>query len=116
MTADRKINVNAETAGLLARETANKVKAELPHAGIEYARVIGVSYGEGLVPLVNVHLAGDPPESTRTVPCLTGVAPVVGQTVALIWDPPAGCYIFGTPEITLVPTGRMSLACLDNAT
>ncbi|HUV10976.1 MAG TPA: hypothetical protein VMX12_08350 [Acidimicrobiia bacterium] len=105
------VGIDPETAALVARETVNKAKDEKTHDGIEFGTVLSISFDEGLVPMVNVRLAGDDPDVSQTVPSLTGVAPEVGDRVAVIWDNPAGCYIIGTPDLITEPTARLSLVC-----
>lgn len=104
-------DITPETAALLTRQILDKSKRDTPRQGIEFASVVAIAFDEGLVPMATVAFAGDPPGESRVVPCLTGVAPAIGARVACIWDPPAGCYIIGTPDLSIVPVGRLSLAC-----
>lgn len=104
-------DISPETAATVSRAIADKIESTRPHAGIEFVTVQAISFDDGLVPMATVTFAGDANGVAQTIPCLTGIAPRVGQRVAVIWDPPAGCYVFGTPELDIVPTVSMSLCC-----
>lgn len=104
-------DINPETAAMLARAIVDKSEAERPHAGIEFVSVASVTETEGIVPMVTVEFAGSVPGDTMTIPCLTGEIPRVGSRVAVIWDPPAGCYVIGSVDLLAAPTARLSLAC-----
>jgi hypothetical protein len=98
-----------EDAALIAGETAEKVKRETGHSGYEFASVVSVSYDEGLNTYVEVSMANS--DRTIRIPSLFGRRFQRGQRVAIVWVPPAGCYVIGTPEMFINPVARMSLGC-----
>lgn len=102
-----------EDAALIAGETAEKIEREAPTMGFEFATVISTSYDEGLNVYVEVVLAGSAPGQTTRVASLFGKTFEKGQRVAVFWDPPAGCYVLGTPELIVVDgaVGLMSMRC-----
>lgn len=103
-----------EDAALISSATADKVKRETGHTGVEFATVVSMSQSEGNVPYVVISLAAGKPGQTLTVPSRTGQIYYPGQRVSIEWDPPAGCYVTGTADLEAVPRVRASLLCGDD--
>ena len=103
--------LSPDDAALIAGETAKKIGREAAHDGIEFATVVGTSHDAGLNTYVEVVMATAPTGETIRIPSMFGRSFPKGQRVAIKWDPPAGCDVWGTPDMLVLPFARMSLAC-----
>lgn len=102
--------MEASDAAFVARETLDKAKNEAGQQFIQYATVVGVDLTEGVVPYITVSPDG-PGNGTIVAVSLIGSFFFEGMRVAIMWTPPAGCVIIGTPETQTVPYATATRGC-----
>lgn len=105
--------VNPDQAAFVARQTVDKAANEAPQQFIQYGTVVGVDLTEGVVPYISVSVDG-PGNGVAVAVSLIGAFFFVGMRVAVLWTPPAGLCIIGTPETSRVPYVRATRGCTES--
>lgn len=95
----------------LARGILDKIERQSTHRGIQFGTVVSVNAPLGAVPYARVQVDGDPQGNAISIPVVSGLLVYPGLRVAILWDNPHGCYVFGQLSASTVPHGRISTPC-----